>query len=100
MSMTATPAILQDFGSTTDRDLVSVAGAGHEGGFEELVRRYQRPISAYVYRMVGDYDAALDLTQEMFIKVYGSLSRYRSEVKYSTWVCKIAHSSRVDYLRN
>src|SRR2546426_7912080 len=99
MSMTATPAILQDFSSATDRDLVFVAGAGLEGGFEELVRRYQRPISAYVYRMVGDYDAALDLTQEIFIKVYGSLSRYRSEFKFSTWVYKIAHNSAVDYLR-
>src|SRR3989454_10852912 len=99
MSMTATPAILQDFSSATDRDLVSVSGAGLEGGFEELVRRYQRPISAYVYRMVGDYDAALDLTQEIFIKVYSSLSRYRSEFKFSTWVYKIAHNSAVDYLR-
>jgi RNA polymerase sigma-70 factor (ECF subfamily) len=99
MSMTATPAILQDFSSATDRDLVSVAGAGLEGGFEELVRRYQRPISAYVYRMVGDYEAALDLTQEIFIKVYGSLSRYRSEFKFSTWIYKIAHNSAVDYLR-
>ena len=97
--MTATPAILQDFSSATDRDLVFVAGAGLEGGFEELVRRYQRPISAYVYRMVGDYDAALDLTQEIFIKVYGSLSRYRPEFKFSTWVYKIAHNSAVDYLR-
>src|SRR5712691_13553729 len=99
MSMTATPAILQDFSSATDRDLVSVAGAGLEGGFEELVRRYQRPISAYVYRMVGDYDVALDLTQEIFIKVYGSLARYRSEFKFSTWIYKIAHNCAVDHLR-
>src|SRR5712691_4584887 len=99
MSMTATPAILQDFSSATDRDLVSVAGAGLEGGFEELVRRYQRPISAYVYRMVGDYEAALDLTQEIFIKIYGSLSRYRPEFKFSTWIYKIAHNSAVDHLR-
>src|SRR5213593_2579845 len=99
MSMTATPAILQDFSSATDRDLVSLAGAGLEGGFEEIVRRYQRPISAYVYRMVGDYEAALDLTQEIFIKVYGSLARYRSEFKFSTWIYKIAHNSAVDYFR-
>ena len=50
---------------------------GLDGSFEELVHRYQRPISAFVYRMVGDYDAALDLTQEIFIKVYASLARYR-----------------------
>jgi RNA polymerase sigma-70 factor (ECF subfamily) len=73
--------------------------AGREDGFEELVRRYQRPIAAYVYRMVGDYEAALDLTQEVFIKVYNSLRRYRPEFKFSTWIYKIAHNASVDYLR-
>jgi RNA polymerase sigma-70 factor (ECF subfamily) len=82
-----------------DSELVTTAVAGREEGFEELVRRYQRPISAYVYRMVGDYDAALDLTQEVFIKVYGSLSRYKPEYKFSTWIYKIAHNSAVDHLR-
>src|SRR6266480_2546984 len=87
------------FSSAADRDLVISASEGHEGGFEELVRRYQRPISAYVYRMVGDYDAALDLTQEIFIKVYGSLARYRSAFKFSTWIYKIAHNCAIDHLR-
>ena len=82
-----------------DGELVRTALAGRESGFEELVRRYQRPIAAYVYRMVGDYDAALDLTQEVFIKVYNSLARYRSEFKFSTWIYKIAHNAAIDYLR-
>src|SRR6266700_5636509 len=99
MSLTANPSAFANFQVVIDRDLVANAVAGHEGGFEELVRRYQRPISAYVYRMVGDYDAALDLTQEIFIKVYGSLSRYRSEFKFSTWIYKIAHNSAIDHLR-
>lgn len=96
MSTTASAAIRKE---VTDRELVATASAGVDGSFEELVRRYQRPISAYVYRMVGDYEAALDLTQEIFIKVYGSLSRYRAEFKFSTWIYKIAHNSAVDHLR-
>lgn len=96
MSMIASQTLWKD---ATDRDLVATATTGVEGSFEELVRRYQRPISAYVYRMVGDYEAALDLTQEIFIKVYGSLARYRSEFKFSTWIYKIAHNSAVDHLR-
>ena len=87
------------FSSAADRDLVVSASNGVEGGFEELVRRYQRPISAYVYRMVGDYESALDLTQEIFIKIYGSLSRYRPEFKFSTWIYKIAHNASIDHLR-
>jgi len=82
-----------------DSELVQSTLAGREYGFEELVRRYQRPIAAYVYRMVGDYDAALDLTQEVFIKVYASLARYRPEFKFSTWIYKIAHNAAIDHLR-
>jgi RNA polymerase sigma-70 factor (ECF subfamily) len=93
------PTFSQDLLAVNDRDLVASAVAGGEGSFEELVRRYQRPIAAYVYRMVGNYESALDLTQEIFIKVYNSLSRYRSEFKFSTWIYKIAHNSAVDHLR-
>ncbi len=82
-----------------DTELVVRALAGREDGFEELVRRYQRPIVAYVYRMVGDYDAALDLAQEVFIKVYNSLGRYRPEFKFSTWIYRIAHNAAIDHLR-
>src|SRR5262252_8523783 len=102
MKIVATPftkELTTDHGVVTDRDLVASAIAGADGSFEELVRRYQRPISAYVYRMVGDYESALDLTQEIFIKVYGSLRRYRAEFKFSTWIYKIAHNCAVDYLR-
>ena len=98
MTMSATPALLS-LSAAADCDLVTRAAAGREDGFEELVRRYQRPIAAYVYRMVGDYESALDLTQEVFIKVYNSLRRYRSEFKFSTWIYKIAHNSAVDHLR-
>ena len=87
------------FAGLADYELVQSAVAGREASFEELVRRYQRPIAAYVYRMVGDYDAALDLTQEVFIKVYASLSRYRPEFKFSTWIYKIAHNAAIDHLR-
>jgi RNA polymerase sigma-70 factor, ECF subfamily len=99
MNVAVSPFYLREFSSATDQDLVANAVTGADGSFEELVRRYQRPISAYVYRMVGDYEAALDLTQEIFIKVYGSLRRYRAEFKFSTWIYKIAHNSAVDHLR-
>src|SRR6201984_3635419 len=93
------PMYMAQIATLADGELVKTAIAGREASFEELVRRYQRPIAAYVYRMVGDYDAALDLTQEVFIKVYNSLSRYRSEYKFSTWIYKIAHNAAIDFLR-
>src|ERR1044072_7754231 len=93
------PVSMVQIATLADGELVKTAIAGREASFEELVRRYQRPIAAYVYRMVGDYDSALDLTQEVFIKVYNSLERYRSEYKFSTWIYKIAHNAAVDHLR-
>ena len=98
--MTAHAASLNSVKAASgDADLVVRALAGREDGFEELVRRYQRPIVAYVYRMIGDYDTALDLAQEVFIKVYNSLGRYRPEFKFSTWIYRIAHNASIDHLR-
>lgn len=97
--MSAHAASLKKVSAVADGELIARAIAGREDGFEELVRRYQRPIAAYVYRMVGDYDSALDLTQEVFIKVYGSLERYRPEFKFSTWIYRIAHNAAIDHLR-
>lgn len=90
---------LENLAAITDCDLVTRAITGREDGFEELLRRYQRPIVSYIYRMTGDYEAALDLTQEVFIKVYGSLARYRPEYKFSTWIYRIAHNATIDHLR-
>ena len=83
----------------TDGELIEKAIGGREAGFEELVRRYQRPITAYVYRMLNNYDASLDVTQEVFIKVYNSLARYSSDYKFSTWLYRIAHNAAIDYMR-
>lgn len=83
----------------TDAELVVRTVSGSHDGFEELVRRYQRPIVSYVYRMLGDHDASLDVSQEVFIKVYNSIDRYSSEYKFSTWLYRIAHNAAIDHLR-
>src|SRR5687768_5602240 len=85
--------------SLSDADLISISIGGREESFEELVRRYQRPIVGYVFRMLGDYDSALDVTQEVFIKVYNSLHRCSSDDKFSTWLYRIAHNATIDHIR-
>ena len=97
--MTTQAIALEKIKSLTDGELIVTAIAGREDGFEELVRRYQRPITNYVYRMLNNYDAALDVTQEVFIKVYNSLARYSSEYKFSTWLYRIAHNAAIDHIR-
>jgi RNA polymerase sigma-70 factor, ECF subfamily len=97
MSAHAIP--LEGIRTLTDGELIIKAIDGRHDGFEELVRRYQRPITGYVFRMLGDYDASLDVTQEVFIKVYNSLHKYSPEYKFSTWLYRIAHNAAVDHLR-
>lgn len=82
-----------------DSELIAISITGSEDSFEELVKRYQRPIASYIYRMLNDYDASLDVTQEVFIKVYKSLERYSSDYKFSTWLYRIAHNAAIDHLR-
>src|SRR5215203_6213377 len=96
----ATPeAALENFKNISDLELITSAIGGREDGFEGLVRRYQRPITGYIFRMLGDYESSLDVSQEVFIKVYNSLSRYSSEYKFSTWLYRIAHNAAIDHMR-
>ena len=92
-------AALENIQALTDGELIARAIVGREDSFEELVRRYQRPITNYVYRMLNDYDSSLDVTQEVFIKVYNSLRKYSSEYKFSTWLYRIAHNAAIDHMR-
>ena len=92
-------ALQKSAAALTDIELIASAMRGREAGFEELVRRYQRPITNYVFRMLNDYDSSLDVTQEVFIKVYNSLSKYSSEYKFSTWLYRIAHNAAIDHIR-
>lgn len=97
--ITKTALALNNIKSLTDGELIEKAIGGREAGFEELVNRYQRQITSYVYRMLNNYDASLDVTQEVFIKVYNSLEKYSSDYKFSTWLYRIAHNAAIDYMR-
>jgi RNA polymerase sigma-70 factor, ECF subfamily len=97
--MTAHAATFENIRGLTDGELIIGAVSGRSDGFEELVRRYQRPIISYVYRMLGDHESAMDVTQEVFIKVYNSLHKYSAEYKFSTWLYRIAHNAAIDHMR-
>ncbi|MCS6874865.1 MAG: sigma-70 family RNA polymerase sigma factor [Pyrinomonadaceae bacterium] len=91
--------VLESKSLLDDVNLIERFLSGDEDGFEELVNRYHRPLVSYIHKMVDDYETALDLTQEVFIKVYNFAEQYSSKYKFSTWIYKIAHNTAVDYLR-
>jgi RNA polymerase sigma-70 factor (ECF subfamily) len=84
---------------SSDQQLVRRALKKDERAFEELVRRYQRPITNYIARMVGNYDLALDLSQDVFVKVFVALRTYNEAYKFGSWIFKIASNTVFDHLR-
>ena len=83
----------------TDADVVKSVLSGDQNAFAYLVERYQKGLVTYIYHMVHQYDEALELTQEVFLKVYENLSRYDGQFKFSTWLYKIASNHTIDHLR-
>lgn len=82
-----------------DEDLVRDVLAGDVRGFEELVRRYKKQIVNFIYRMVGDYDLALDMSQDVFVRVYQALDRFDPKYQFTTWIYRIASNCAIDRLR-
>lgn len=58
--------------------------------FEILVQRYKNPLTNFVFRYLGDYEATADVVQETFIKVYKNKHTYKTIAKFSTWIYTIA----------
>lgn len=69
---------------------VSSIGSPEIQNFEEIVAENESKIFNTIYSFVGDYDDALDLTQETFICAYRSIGKFRQESSISTWLYRIA----------
>ncbi len=66
--------------------------------FEILVERFKNPLTNFVFRFLGDYEACTDVVQETFIKVYRYKDSYNSVAKFSTWIYTIAGNlARTEY---
>ncbi|MEE8142172.1 MAG: sigma-70 family RNA polymerase sigma factor [Planctomycetota bacterium] len=74
--------------------------AGDRRLFAELLKRYQDRVVNLVYRLVGDWDAALDLGQEAFLRIYRRASSYRPEGNAKSWILAVAMNVARDYLRS
>jgi RNA polymerase sigma-70 factor (ECF subfamily) len=82
-----------------DRVLVGAILGGQTDLFTELMRRYEKRIVNYVYRITHRYEEAHDLAQEIFVKVYMALDRYDPKYQFSTWIFRIAQNAAIDALR-
>ncbi len=73
--------------------------AGSQAAFEQIVRRYQRPVISLIARMTGDRLLAEDLAQETFVKAFRNLAAFDTTRRLSSWLFRIAHNTAIDALR-
>ena len=88
-----------EWGGLTDQEVVLRARSGQEAAYRELIRRYERPVFALLFRMVRDRELAEDLAQETFVKALNAIDSYRPEFKFSSWIFKISNNAAIDHLR-
>jgi RNA polymerase sigma-70 factor (ECF subfamily) len=85
--------------TTSDHALLEATRTGDQDAFAELVSRYRNQITSYIYRMTNDYDGAVDLAQETFVRVYRAADRYQRSYAFSTYIYRIATNLAISELR-
>jgi RNA polymerase sigma-70 factor (ECF subfamily) len=89
-----------DYKSCTDNELVAFIVDKDNAAFVELMRRYKEKCINYLYRLVGDYEEAYDLSQEVFVKVFLYASRYNEDYKFTTWFFTITANIARDAIKS
>ena len=87
------------FDDNEDRQWVEQILSGRTAALEPLFLKYRERIYRICYRMVFNKDDALDLTQDVFVKVLRSIDTFKKESRFYTWLCRIAVNAAIDFLR-
>lgn len=85
--------------SMNDAELINQILNGNMNAFTFLVNRYQRLVVHITGRLIQRQDELEDICQEVFLKVFQNLKKYRYECKLSTWIATIAYNTSINYLR-
>ena len=88
-----------DIKNASDHELIEAVKCGNETAFNEVVNRYRQPITNYIFRILNDYEEAVDLSQETFVRVYFAIERYHTEYAFSTYIYRIATNLAISEIR-
>ncbi len=83
----------------TDEELVTRSVGGDADSFNQLVRRWERPIYALAYRTIGREEEARDVCQDTFLRAYRALPGFKGQAKFSSWLYRIALNLCRDWMR-
>jgi len=87
------------FRSAADSDLVARAAAGDASAFHALVERHRAMVYRVAYQFAGNHHDAEDIAQDVFIKVYRSLNRFRYDAQLTSWLYRIVMNACIDHRR-
>src|SRR4030081_2271336 len=85
--------------TSTDEELVARSISGDADSFNELILRWERPIYALAYRVIGREQDARDVCQETFLRAFRALKGFRGQAKFSSWLYRIALNLCRDWIR-
>jgi RNA polymerase sigma-70 factor (ECF subfamily) len=77
-------------GEDSDLETVQKVQAGDTDAFEVLIKHHDKMVFNLLYRMLGDYEDASEVAQEVFLSAFRSIRRFRAESSFSTWLYRIA----------
>ena len=83
----------------TEQELIQAAQTGDQSAFGTLVQQHQTMVYHLALRMVGNAEDAADLTQEVFLSAWRSLSRFQEQSSFGTWIYRMATNASIDFLR-
>lgn len=84
---------------TTDVELIQRILDGDDAAFTALVKKYQKPVHALVWRKIGDFHIAEEITQDTFLKAYQELATLKKPQSFSSWLYVIAANNCSTWLR-
>ncbi len=83
----------------TDNEIIELCKKGDRDAFTALIEKYQNQVFNIAYGMLSDYEDASDAAQEVFIKVYRSISSFKGQSSFTTWLYVICRNVCNDILR-
>ena len=84
---------------STDEELVARSMGGDLDSFNQLVLRWERPIYALAYRVIGREEDARDVAQETFLRAFRALKGFKGQAKFSSWLYRITLNLCRDWIR-
>lgn len=85
--------------TVTDEELVTRSMGGDRDSFNQLVLRWERPIYALAYRVIGREEEARDVCQDTFLRAWRALPGFKGQAKFSSWLYRIALNLCRDWIR-